>query len=76
MLDKGEVIEEGDHHALVSKNGTYAEMWRMQAKAQVTTYEGQKGCAGEGEGGRKWVEGVLFKRHYSRRMTSVGLLRS
>lgn len=29
-LDKGEIVEEGDHKALLAKNGLYARLWRKQ----------------------------------------------
>lgn len=31
VFDKGRVVEEGSHSALLIKNGHYAHMWRMQA---------------------------------------------
>lgn len=31
MLDEGAIIEEGTHQQLIEKNGTYAEMFRLQA---------------------------------------------
>lgn len=31
VFDKGHVIEEGSHDVLLSKNGHYARLWRMQA---------------------------------------------
>ncbi len=31
MLEKGRIIEEGSHGELLSHNGKYAEMWRVQA---------------------------------------------
>ena len=32
VLDKGNIIEYGTHHELLSKNGMYKEMFEMQAK--------------------------------------------
>lgn len=31
VFDKGEIIEDGAHEALISKGGHYARMWQMQA---------------------------------------------
>lgn len=31
MLEKGRIIEEGSHAELLSLNGKYAEMWKVQA---------------------------------------------
>lgn len=31
VFDKGVVVEEGTHHALLAKDGHYAHMWKMQA---------------------------------------------
>ena len=30
VFDKGKIVEEGTHTALISKNGLYAKMWNMQ----------------------------------------------
>ena len=30
VMEKGEIIEEGDHQMLCSANGRYAELWRLQ----------------------------------------------
>lgn len=30
VLDQGKVIEEGSHHALLSHNGKYAQLWQIQ----------------------------------------------
>lgn len=32
VMDKGEIIERGNHHQLMANQGPYAEMYRMQAK--------------------------------------------
>ncbi|MEZ5892451.1 MAG: type I secretion system permease/ATPase [Parvularculaceae bacterium] len=29
-LEKGEIVEEGDHHTLLQRNGLYARLWRKQ----------------------------------------------
>ncbi len=31
MLEKGRIIEEGNHRELLSRKGKYAQMWRVQA---------------------------------------------
>ncbi len=31
VFDQGHLIEEGDHHTLLAKNGHYATMWKLQA---------------------------------------------
>ncbi|MDB5477951.1 MAG: putative transporter, ATPase and permease component [Alphaproteobacteria bacterium] len=31
VFDKGRIIEDGSHDALLARNGTYAKMWAMQA---------------------------------------------
>lgn len=33
VLHKGEIIEQGDHQTLLSKNGHYATMWQLQQNA-------------------------------------------
>jgi ATP-binding cassette subfamily B protein len=35
MLDSGEIIEEGTHEELLSKDGKYTEMWKAQASKYV-----------------------------------------
>ncbi len=37
MLSNGKLIEEGTHEALLSKNGAYADMFRKQAEAYLTS---------------------------------------
>ena len=39
MLENGELIEEGDHSALMAKNGRYAEMFRAQAEKYRDDYK-------------------------------------
>ena len=31
VFDKGEIIEDGTHEALIARAGHYAKMWQMQA---------------------------------------------
>lgn len=31
VFDKGEIVEEGTHEQLITKNGKYAEMWNLQS---------------------------------------------
>jgi len=52
VLEKGAIIEKGDHHTLVSKAGKYAEMWDMQAKAAAAAEE-EEVAEGEGKGAMK-----------------------
>jgi ATP-binding cassette subfamily B protein len=33
VLDHGAVVEDGDHRALMSTDGLYAQMFRLQASA-------------------------------------------
>lgn len=39
MLENGELIEEGDHSALMAKNGRYAEMFRAQSEKYRDDYK-------------------------------------
>jgi ATP-binding cassette subfamily B protein len=34
VLDAGEIVERGTHHALLAKNGLYASMWNRQREAE------------------------------------------
>ena len=34
VLDQGEIVERGTHHALLAKNGLYASMWNRQREAE------------------------------------------
>jgi ATP-binding cassette subfamily B protein len=34
VLDEGEIVERGTHHALLAKNGLYASMWNRQREAE------------------------------------------
>ncbi|MFM9072199.1 MAG: ABC transporter ATP-binding protein [Cyanobium sp.] len=36
VLDQGKVIEEGNHHELLEKNGKYARLWQQQSKVIKT----------------------------------------
>jgi len=42
LLDKGTIIESGTHTDLMNKNGSYAEMYRLQAKKYVGGVENEK----------------------------------
>lgn len=35
MLEKGSIVEQGTHEELLSKNGKYAQMWKVQAGAYI-----------------------------------------
>src|SRR5512132_3303254 len=35
VLDQGEIVERGTHHALLAKSGLYASMWRRQREAEA-----------------------------------------
>ena len=34
VLDQGEIVERGTHHALLARNGLYASMWNRQREAE------------------------------------------
>jgi ABC-type transport system involved in Fe-S cluster assembly fused permease/ATPase subunit len=34
VLEQGEIVERGSHHALLAKNGLYASMWNRQREAE------------------------------------------
>ena len=34
VLEQGEIVERGNHHALLAKNGLYASMWNRQREAE------------------------------------------
>ncbi len=34
VLEQGEIVERGDHHTLLAKNGLYASMWNRQREAE------------------------------------------
>jgi len=34
VLDAGEIVERGTHHALLAKDGLYASMWNRQREAE------------------------------------------
>ncbi len=36
VLEKGEVVEQGSHNALLAKGGVYARLWEMQQREQET----------------------------------------
>ena len=36
MLEKGSIVEQGTHEELLSMNGKYAQMWKVQAGAYIT----------------------------------------
>jgi ATP-binding cassette subfamily B protein len=38
VFDKGQIIEDGTHHALIKLNGHYAKMWHMQAGGFLPEY--------------------------------------
>jgi len=35
VLDKGQIVERGTHHALLRQGGLYASMWNRQREAEV-----------------------------------------
>jgi ATP-binding cassette subfamily B protein len=35
MLEKGGIVEQGTHEELLSLNGKYAQMWKVQAGAYI-----------------------------------------
>ena len=36
MLENGRIVEQGSHEELLSRNGKYAQMWKVQAGAYIT----------------------------------------
>ena len=40
VLDKGNIVENGDHNALLSKNSTYAKLWNAQQELENYTKGG------------------------------------
>ena len=34
VMEKGNVVERGDHHALLARNGTYAKLWNAQQELE------------------------------------------
>ena len=36
MLEEGRIVEQGSHEELLSRNGKYAQMWKVQAGAYIT----------------------------------------
>jgi ATP-binding cassette subfamily B protein len=34
VLEQGEIVERGNHHALLARNGLYASMWNRQREAE------------------------------------------
>jgi ATP-binding cassette subfamily B protein len=36
-MEHGRIIERGGHHALLLKNGTYAQMWALQQEEEAET---------------------------------------
>lgn len=35
VLDNGEIVQYGNHKELISKEGLYSQMWKMQAQYYV-----------------------------------------
>ncbi|MDP2874828.1 MAG: ATP-binding cassette domain-containing protein, partial [Holophaga sp.] len=62
VLESGRIVERGSHRSLLEQNGTYAQMWALQAEAEEQgNHSGPvgtqisspfKGEAGRGMGGR------------------------
>jgi ATP-binding cassette subfamily B protein len=52
VLDQGEIVERGSHHALLAANGLYASMWNRQREAE----EAREKLALAGEGVADVVE--------------------
>ncbi|MBV8791637.1 MAG: ABC transporter ATP-binding protein/permease, partial [Pseudolabrys sp.] len=48
VLDKGEIVERGGHHALLAKGGLYASMWNRQREAEAAREK--LALIGEGSG--------------------------
>ncbi len=37
VLEQGEVTEDGSHHALLTKNGAYKQLWDAQVGGMIGT---------------------------------------
>ena len=46
VIDKGRIVEEGDHEALVNAGGLYAELWARQSGGFIGETEGERHAAG------------------------------
>jgi ATP-binding cassette subfamily B multidrug efflux pump len=45
VLDKGEIVEEGSHDALVAGGGVYAGLWARQSGGFIGIEPGMRGAA-------------------------------
>ncbi len=45
VLDKGEIVEQGSHEALVAKGGVYAQLWARQSGGFIGIEPGVRGAA-------------------------------
>lgn len=37
VMDKGRIVEQGNHQQLLTTNGIYAQLWEMQQREEDTT---------------------------------------
>ena len=37
VMDKGEIIQEGNHKDLINKNGLYKKLWERELAANIVT---------------------------------------
>ena len=42
VLDKGRIVEEGNHKELLKKEGLYHKLWNLQNKSKVWTFSEQQ----------------------------------
>ncbi len=45
VMDQGHIIERGNHHQLLAKNGTYAHMWRLQQEENMMKAGSEVNCS-------------------------------
>ena len=43
VLEQGSVVESGNHHALLARDGAYAKLWNAQQELETYTKGGTNG---------------------------------